>query len=273
MIKGVTIFDCSLREIGYQTGWNFSDRTVRGIYNFAQNRGIDYVELGFFHNEEADPNRGKYRYCSTRNEEIRQVFRSTKNITKLSAMRDIQRPLSQLIPAKESIIDTVRILTRSPETDLDVLDRYLTEALELGYEVFLNFTSAGHNTIETNIRFAEFAKAKGAHALEFADTESVMTEDYVRDTIRECHKVGVKMGCHFHDRNGTAEALAETALAEGADYMDVTHIGLGGKWRDGNLTMEYLLRTLAVNGGYEATIVKNEIIEDLIKYHEYSAAE
>ena len=111
MIKGVTIFDCSLREIGYQTGWNFSDRTVRDIYNFAQNRGIDYVELGFFHNEEADPNRGKYRYCSTRNEEIRQVFRSTKNITKLSAMRDIQRPLSQLIPAKESIIDTVRINT------------------------------------------------------------------------------------------------------------------------------------------------------------------
>ena len=55
--------------------------------------------------------------------------------------------------------------------------------------------------------------------------------------------------------------------------MDVTHIGLGGKWRDGNLTMEYLLRKLGVNGGYEATVVKNEIIEDLIKFHEFSAAE
>ena len=55
--------------------------------------------------------------------------------------------------------------------------------------------------------------------------------------------------------------------------MDVTHIGLGGKWRDGNLTMEYLLRKLNINGGYESTIVKNEIIEDLITFHNASAAE
>lgn len=273
MINGIEIFDCSLREIGYQTGWNFTNKTVRDIYNFAQTKGLDYVELGFFHNEQADPDRGIFRYCSLRNEEIKEVFRTTKNMAKISAMRDIQRPLSDLLPANESIIDTVRLLTRSAETDLDILDRHLTEALELGYEVFLNFTSAGRNTLETNIKFAEFAKAKGAHAIEFADTESVMTQSYVKNTIRECHKVGVKCGCHFHDRNGTAEALADCAIAEGADYMDVTHLGLGGKWRDGNLTMEYLLRKLGVNGGYEATIIKNEIIEDLIKYHEFSAAE
>ena len=273
MIGNLQIFDCSIREIGYQTGWNFSEKTVRDIYNFAQTRGIDYVELGFFHNEQADPNRGIFRYCSLRNEEIKQVFRTTKNITKLSAMRDIQRPLAPLLPAKESIVDTIRILTRSHETDLAVLDKYVTEALELGYEVFINFTSAGYNTIEKNMKFAEFAKEKGAHAIEFADTESVMTEKYVRETIRECHKIGIHMGCHFHDRNGTAEQLADIAMEEGADYMDVTHSGLGGKWRDGNLTMEYLLRKLGISGGYEATIVKNEIIEDLIKYHEFSAAE
>ena len=141
MIKGLTIFDCSLREIGYQTGWYFTDKTVRDVYNFAQTKGLDYVELGFFHNEQADPGRGNFRYCSLRNQEIKQIFRSTKNITKLSAMRDVQRPLSPLIPAKDSVIDTVRLLTRSAETDFDVLDRFLTEALELGYEVFLNFTS------------------------------------------------------------------------------------------------------------------------------------
>jgi hypothetical protein len=67
--------------------------------------------------------------------------------------------------------------------------------------------------------------------------------------------------------------LADIAIEEGADYMDVTHIGLGGKWRDGNLTMEYLLRKLGVNGGYEATMVKNEIIEDLIKSNKFTAAE
>jgi 4-hydroxy 2-oxovalerate aldolase len=55
--------------------------------------------------------------------------------------------------------------------------------------------------------------------------------------------------------------------------MDVTHLGLGGKWRDGNLTMEYLLRKLNVQGGYESTVIKNALIDELIKYHEYSVAE
>lgn len=273
MINGTRIFDCTLREVGYQTGWNFDDEFVRNLYKFAQGKGIDYVELGFFHNIEADQGRGIYRYCSTKNEEISEVLRCIKNVTKISAMRDVQRPLSNLIPKKESVIDTIRLLSRSHETDFEILDRHVDEALELGYEVFLNFTSAGYNDIEKNIKFAEFAKAKGATALEFADTESVMTERYVIDTIRECHKVGVKLGVHLHDKNGTAEKLANLAIKEGTDYMDVTHLGLGGKWRDGNLTMEYLLRKFEVNGGYEATIIKNELIENLIKFHEASVAE
>lgn len=273
MIGNLKIFDCTLREVGYQTGWYFSKKFIRDLYKFAQGKGIDYVELGFFHDEQADPNRGCFRYCSLKNKELTEIFRSIKNVTKLSAMRDIQRPLSELLPAKDSIVDTVRLLTRSHETDLDILDRYATEALELGYEVFLNFTSAGYNTIEKNIRFAEFAKEKGVKGIEFADTESVMTPDYVRDTIKGCHGAGVELGVHLHDKNGTAEELADLAIAEGADYMDVTHLGLGGKWRDGNLTMEYLLRKLKINGGFEATLIKNEMIEDLIKYHEYSAAE
>lgn len=273
MINGIKVFDCTLREVGYQTGWHFDDTFVRNLYKFAQGKGIDYVELGFFHNEEADPNRGIYRYCSTKNAEIAEVFKSIKNVTKISAMRDVQRPLSILLPKKNSLVDTIRFLTRSHETDFDILDKRVSEGLELGYEVFINFTSAGYNDMEKNIKFAEFAKAKGVEAIEFADTESVMTEKYVIDTIRECHKVGVKLGVHLHDKNGTAEKLADLAIKEGADYMDCTHLGLGGKWRDGNLTMEYLLRKLEVSAGYEATMIKNEMIEDLIKFHEFSAAE
>lgn len=273
MVRGIKIFDCTLREVGYQTGWNFDDAFVRNIYKFAQGKGIDYIELGFFHNEKADPNRGIYRYCSSKNDEISKVFKSIKNVTKISAMRDVQRPLSNLLPKDESIVDTIRILTRSHETDFEILDKRVDEALELGYEVFVNFTSAGYNDIEKNIEFAKFAKSKGVKAIEFADTESVMTEEYVINTIRECHKIGIEMGVHLHDKNGTAERLADLAIKEGADYMDVTHLGLGGKWRDGNLTMEYLLRKLQINGGYEATIIKNELIEDLIKFNKFSAAE
>jgi 4-hydroxy 2-oxovalerate aldolase len=273
MINKMLVFDCTIREIGYQTGWNFSKDTVRDIYKFAHGKGIDYIELGFFHNVDADPHRGCFRYCSTKNDEIADAFRHIKNFTKLSAMRDIQRPLAELLSKKESIIDTIRILTRSHETELDVLDKYVIEAMGLGYEVFINFTSAGYNSLEKNIEFAEFAKSQGIRGIEFADTESVMTENYVRNTIQACHKIGIPVGVHLHDKNGTSEALADIAIKEGADFMDVTHLGLGGKWRDGNLTMEYLLRRFGIHAGYEATVVKNKIIEDLIKFNACSVAE
>jgi len=273
MINGLKIFDCTLREVGYQTGWHFDTSFARNIYKFAQTNGIDYVELGFFHNEEADPGRGDMRYCSLHNDQIKEMFASVKNITKLSAMRDIQRPLSPLVPKKESVIDTIRILTRSNETKLDILEQYVDEAVELGYEVFINYTSAVYNTMERNKEFAEFAAKKKVCAIEFADTESVMTPDYVRETVCLCKEAGIDCGIHLHDKKGRADELADLALSLHVPYMDVTHLGLGGKWRDGNLTMEYLLRRLSHNPGYEATVIKNELIEQLIKYHEFSAAE
>jgi len=273
MIGKYKVFDCTLREVGYQTGWNFTKEFCRKVYEFAQGKGIDYVELGFFHSEEADPEKGSFRYCSTKVDEINEIFKSSKNITKLSAMRDIQRPLAKLCKRSDSVVDTLRILTRSHETKLDLLDRQIDEALEFGYEVYVNFTSAGFNTIEQNKQFAEFAKSKGVGVIVFADTESVMTEQYVIDTIKVVHEAGLLVGTHLHDKNGTAAQLAEIALSHGTDIIDVTHLGLGGKWRDGNLTMEYLLRRLNVNGGYEETIVKNDLIEQLIMFSSQSVAE
>lgn len=273
MINNVRIFDCTLREVGYQTGWYFTDEFAKRIYKFALGKGIDYVELGFFHNVAADPGKGNYRYCSIRNDEIKETFKYAKNITKLSAMRDVQRPLSELVPKEESIIDTIRLLTRSHETDFKVLEEHIKLCRKLGYEIFINFTSSGYNTMEKNKEFAHFAKEMGVESVEFADTESVMTREYVTNTIGICHDEGLKVGVHLHDKNGTAEELADLALELGTDYMDVTHLGLGGKWRDGNLTMEYLLRKMKIQGGYESTIIKNELIEELIRFHEHSVAE
>lgn len=273
MIANMKVFDCTLREIGYQTGWYFDKNVVQDIYHFAEARRVDYLELGFFHNETADPNRGDFRYCAARSSQIEEVFSYVKNRTKLSAMRDIQRPLSDLRPKSESPIDTIRILTRSHETEIDTLKMFVDEVQELGYEAFINFTSAGNNTPEMTRSFAEYAKAAGIPMIYFADTESIMTPELVDTIIGICKEVGVGVGMHFHDRNGTAEQLADLAIQNNVNGIDVTHMGLGGKWRDGNLTMEYLLKKFGISLGYENTIVRNEIIGQIIKYNKFSAAE
>ena len=83
----------------------------------------------------------------------------------------------------------------------------------------------------------------------------------------------MKVGMHLHDKNGTAEELADLSIALGVDGIDITHLGLGGKWRDGNLTMDYLMRKFSIPTGYELTMVRNEVINQLIRFAEHSAAE
>lgn len=272
MIGNITIFDCTFREAGYQTGWFFDKDFCRDYYKFAQSAGIDYLELGFFHNKEADPNRGHFRYCSLDNEEIKDIFSQTKNTVKLSAMRDIQRPLSDLLPKKETIIDTIRILTRSNETDFSVLEKHVKEIKDLGYEVFINFTSSGHNTIEKNREFAKFAKMHQISVIYFADTESIFTPEYIRHTLEVCREEGIEAGMHLHDKNGTAEMLLDVALHYGCKYTDITMMGLGGKWHDGNLSTEHFLRKYNYNPGYEQTRLKTMLIQNLIKYNKNTAA-
>ena len=55
MMDGITLFDCTVREAGYQTGWFFDETFLCDYYRFAEAAGFDYMELGFFHNPEADP--------------------------------------------------------------------------------------------------------------------------------------------------------------------------------------------------------------------------
>lgn len=272
MLNNIILFDCTLRESGYQTGWYFDQKFVTDMYSFALGKGIDYLELGFFHNQEADPNRGIYRYCSQKIEEINKVFASIKGKTKLSSMRDIQRPLAELVPKKESVIDTIRIINRSHENDFVVLEKQIDEIRKHGYEVYVNFTSAGYNTMEQNVEFAKFAKKTGLNVIYFADTESVFTPEYVANTIDICKAEGVEAGMHLHDKNGTAEMLLEIALQKGCRYTDATLLGLGGKWHDGNLTIEYVLRKFGINGGFELNKLKTDLIQQLIKYHKYTTA-
>lgn len=272
MLNNITLFDCTLREAGYQTGWYFDKKFARDVYRFAHGKGIDYIELGFFHDMEADPGRGVFRYCSQKNDEVREIFEPIKNWTKISAMRDIQRPLAKLVPRKESVIDTVRFITRSHETDLDTLAKHVEEVQSLGYELFINFTSAGYNSIEKNIEFASFCKKHGVKVAYFADTESVFTPEYVINTIDAVKAEGIEPGMHLHDKNGTGEMLLEVALSKGCRYTDATLLGLGGKWHDGNIALEHVIRRFGMNGGYELTQLKTNLVQQLIKYHKYSAA-
>jgi len=62
MINDISLFDCTIREAGYQTGWYFDKKFVCDWYKLLVEARVDYMELGFFHDMAAAPNTGIYRY-------------------------------------------------------------------------------------------------------------------------------------------------------------------------------------------------------------------
>lgn len=263
MIKDVIVFDCTIRESGYQTGWFYDDEFVKSYYLFLDSVGIDYMELGFFHREDKDPNKGPYRYSSEKNDYLNGVFSTTKRKTKISSMIDLQRPMAEVLPKSESVIDSIRIINRSHENNFKILENKINELKNKGYEVSINYTSAGYNSRDLNRSFLSFAKSMDVFSVYFADTESHFTVDYVKNLIDDCNAIGVdNYGLHLHDKALVANKLMLLGYKLGCRRFDATLLGFGGKWHDWNLTTEFLLSHFDIKVD---PLVFNNLRRDLVQ--------
>jgi len=271
VLENISLVDCTIREAGYQTGWYFDNKFITNWYQFLLSQKVDYMELGFFHSMEHDPDKGMYRYCGQKNEEITSVFSKIKSRTKIASMLDLQRPIGEIIPADESIIDCIRIINRSHENNFSILEGKVNELTNLGYEVCVNFTSAGFNSRKLNCEFLNFSKSNDISVINFADTESVFTKEFVTNLIDDCNIEGVEnYGLHFHDKKGMARELMDVGYRGGCRHFDATLLGFGGKWHDWNLNISDLFDYFKVNmDPIEFNNLKRDLVQQIIKYNKF----
>jgi len=271
MISDITLTDCTLREAGYQTGWHFDTKFVRDWYKLLVEARVDYMELGFFHNEDSAPGGGIYRYGSKYNDEIKEALSYVKTTTKISSMLDLQRPFDEILNKEDTVFDTVRIINRSHEHDFKVLKAKVDELKSKHYEVSVNFTSAGNNTIEMNSCFIDDCITLGVDNIYFADTESLFNNTYVESLISLFTEKGVtNYGLHFHDKRGRANDLMNTAYKLGCRKFDATLMGFGGKWHDWNLTIEHIFDKFYVDvDSVEFNNCRRDLVQQIIKFKDF----
>jgi 4-hydroxy 2-oxovalerate aldolase len=271
MLENINLVDCTIREAGYQTGWNFDNKFIANWYQFLLSQKVDYMELGFFHSMEHDPGKGIYRYCGQKNEEIDSIFRKIKSRTKISSMLDLQRPMGEILSADESIVDCIRIINRSHENNFSILEGKVNELTNLGYEVCVNFTSAGFNSRELNREFLNFGKNNNILVINFADTESVFSREFVTNLVDDCNVEGVEnYGLHLHNKKGKARELMDIGYRGGCRHFDATLLGFGGKWHDWNLDIENLFDYFKVSlEPIEFNNLKRDLVQQIIKFKEF----
>lgn len=238
------ILDCTLRDGGYYTDWDFNGELVETYLKGMNNLPIDYLELGYRNNSEKEY-LGKFGYTP--------VY-LLKHIRLLS-----KKKLAVMLNEKSTKIEDLEHLTEPIKGLVDMIrlavdPKNLLRAIELAKAVKAQDFEVGFNVMYMS-KWSHYEgfyeNLKGLNGvvdiLNMVDSFGGVMPNEVKDIIvRLRETVDCKIG--FHGHNNLEMALANTlaAIESGVDSVDATILGMGRG--AGNLNMELLLTYLNKDG-------------------------
>lgn len=238
------ILDCTLRDGGYYTDWDFDDRLVESYVDAMNVLPVDAIEVGY----RSLPSKnymGRYGYSPRFvMEELR--ARCTKKIALMLNEKDIRpKDLPTVLDPVRDCIDMVRMAI-APDN--------MERAVELGRAVAERGVAVAFNVMymskwrEMPAFLEQLPKLNGwVDCINMVDSFGGVTPDDVREIfamVREHTTVPIG----FHGHNNLEMALVNTlaAIDCGAASVDATVLGMGRG--AGNLKLELLLAFLNKSG-------------------------
>lgn len=102
----VKILDCTTRDGGHETKWNFEDVFVKTLMEFLNKSNVSYYEIGYRNHVDIE-GKGPFYTCSP---EFLKPFYEVKGDLQLGVMTDYKRYNANDFPNKSNdFIDFVRI--------------------------------------------------------------------------------------------------------------------------------------------------------------------
>mgnify|MGYP001157282192 CR=1 FL=1 len=239
------VLDCTFRDGGYYTDWQFSKDLVDKYLHVMKSLKVDYVELGLRQFPSSNF-LGPFAYTSDTflNElnlpkEIKYgvMINSSSIINKKTSPKDL---INQLFSAKiNSPISLVRVASHPHEI---VKSKEIVLSLDrLGYEVGLNLMQVSTITEESLLEIiSEISlwKVKPS-VIYFADSLGSMSPMETTKILNAIKKIwNGDIGFHAHNNKGLALENVTACLKEGLNWVDSTITGMGRG--AGNLSTEDL---------------------------------
>lgn len=240
----MNILDCTFRDGGYYTDWDFSEEIVHTYINGMNSLPIDYLEIGYRNNPEKEY-LGKFGYCPVYLlKQIREL--STKKLavmlneknTKIEDLKTLTEPIVELV-------DMIR---------LAVDPKNLSRAIELAKAVKAQGFEVGFNIMymsKWNEYDGFYEKLSGLNGVvdivNMVDSFGGVLPKEVEVIIKRLRQtLTCKIGFHGHNNLEMGLINTLTALDYGVDSVDGTILGMGRG--AGNLNIELLLAYLNHKG-------------------------
>ena len=231
-IKKIYHIDCTLRDGGYYTNWNFKKNLVNQYLEAMNAINVDYVEIGFRFIE-LKKNKGKLAYCHDDYLNSLSIPKKLKIAIMINAGDFIKNGKYQknyvglyFKKKKNSKISLIRIAAHFYE--IGVLKNLSLDLKKLGYKIIINLMQISEKKKEEISKTIKFVKKINPRAIYFADSlGSLRTEQTIKiiKTIRLNWKKD--LGIHTHDNLGYALKNSLIAIKKGVRWIDTTVLGMG----------------------------------------------
>ncbi len=253
MEKKLHILDCTLRDGGYYTNWDFDDRLVDSYIESCETLPIDILEIGYRSLEQ--PNYlGKYFYCPISViQNIRD--RSSKELAVLINEKDVGKDdLEGLLGECRGLIDLIRVAV-NPINFLRAID--LAGGIKaMGFSVAFNVMYMS-NWRQIEGFLDNLNQVDGiVDYFYLVDSYGGVYPDDVAELVKEVTaSINAKIGFHGHNNLELGLINTLTAIDNGAKIVDATITGMGRG--AGNLKTELLLTSL--NSKHELNVDFNAL--------------
>ncbi len=263
------ILDCTLRDGGYYTYWDFDKQLVDEYFKSLNQLPVDYIEIGY----RSTPMKeylGEYFYCPTYViEAIKSI--SNKKLVIILNEKDV-RPehLPQLLEPIKGLVTMVRMAIdpKNLKRALVLAEAVKKMGFEVGFNVMYMSTWASQKEFIQDLKFVDGLSDYFYMVDSFG---GVFPQDVLKtiNIVRE--QTSVPLGFHGHNNMELALINTLTALDNGVEIVDATITGMGRG--AGNLKTELLLTVLNAKGmlklDYNPLSVVVDGFTQLQKQHEW----
>ncbi|MDT0686552.1 aldolase catalytic domain-containing protein [Autumnicola psychrophila] len=263
--RTVQLLDCTLRDGGYYTNWDFDERLVEQYFQTMNSLPIDYIEIGY-RSKPKQSYKGGYYYlpkylldkCRNRTSKKLAIIINEKEV--------LVEEIVELLKPCIGIIEMVRLAV-APE-NLERAIRCAEVVKEQGFLISLNLMYA--SKWEEKLYVSESFKYLNGVLDYFyvVDSYGGMTPNEVTNIFNKLkEKLSVDLGFHGHNNIEMALINSLAAIDAGAVLVDATVCGMGRG--AGNLKTELLLSIL--HRKYEVPVdfdILNELVESFLDLKE-----
>jgi 4-hydroxy 2-oxovalerate aldolase len=234
------ILDCTLRDGGYYTNWDFDQHLVDDYFRSLNQLPIDYIEIGY-RSKPMKEYLGEYFYCPMYViDKIKKIcdkklviILNEKDVTK-DQLPDLLGPLRGKVAMVRMAIDP-----KNFQRALVLAEEVKKMGFEVGFNVMYMSNWGSHKDFIQQLKFMDGITDYFYMVDSFG---GVYPADVVNTIQMVREQTNVALGFHGHNNMELALINSLTAIEHGVEMIDSTITGMGRG--AGNLKTELLLTVL-----------------------------